>query len=140
MEGALEMLRRRLAERHETAAAAAAAAAAGAPAPGPIDEALQAHHQAAAAAAAAAVLAVEQQLVYQQFEFVVAGIQLLTLNTELGGGPGGSGRSRGGSGGDHGDGAGPSASRRQVLQPVQLAGALKLHRITDVRRVLGSWQ
>lgn len=82
---------------------------------------------AAAAEAATAVLAVEQQLSYQHFEITVAAVQLLALHCEppgSGGGGGGSGRQ-----GPPLDGGG---SRRVVLQPLKLGGALKLHRIAYV--------
>jgi hypothetical protein len=105
---------------------------------------------AAAAAAAAAVVAVEQQLVYQHFEFRVDSIQLLAVNAELpsGGSSGGfdtgsghDSRPRHGGGepsdaasGGSGSGSGGSggSGKRVVLQPFKIGGALKLHRITDV--------
>lgn len=100
----------------------------------------------AEAAAATAVIAVEQQLVYQLFEFGVSGIQLAAVNMQLlgavevdsdrGSERGGGRRSAAGevppppSSADMG-----GAGRRTVLQPVKLGGTLKLHRITDVSAV-----
>ena len=78
------------------------------------------HAGAESDALAAAVAAVEQQLVYQHLEFAVAGLQLAAVSAGL-------------AAGEEEAGSPASAQHRTVLQPLQLRGRVKLHRIVEVR-------
>jgi hypothetical protein len=83
--------------------------------------------------AAAAVAAVEQHLLYQQYELSVGDLQAAAVNLRLPVAEGGGGGS--GSPEDGGVGGGSSGFGRHwhpLLQPLRLAGLLKIHRIAEV--------
>ena len=82
--------------------------------------------------AAAAVAAVEQHLLYLQYELSIGDLQAAAINLRLPGAEGGGG---GGSSEDGGGGGGSSGFGRQwhpLLQPLRLTGLLKVHRIAEV--------
>lgn len=89
--------------------------------------------------AAAAVAAVEQHLLYTQFELSVAELQATAVNLPLAPVPGSDAGGRGTSSPTEVAGSGSASGGpfgRQwhtVLQPLQLSGTLKMHRIAEVR-------